>query len=322
MANKKLKTVAVEEVRDIVLRQHNNLIEAREACFTLLEQKIIAGLYALRQNNRKYRGEEQVYINAREITELVGISTDSYRLFKNAMDNIMSTVVYIKHLESNKETRFNLISTATYEEGTATIKFNSDMDQFLTELNRNYTEYKVGVVKPFKYRFSIRLYQLLLSYQKRYIWSKYFDLSELRSILGVPKDKYLQYKNFRMRCLEDSKKDIEAYTDLRFDYEQQKCGRRIVGVRFYIDLHTNTNTPFPDLIPEKELREYLFSALTELDFSVEEIEDLIQKYTSKKVLTNYSYTVQEQKRKEKTDKPIVKIKAYLLKAVREDYAKF
>jgi plasmid replication initiation protein len=64
--------------------------------------------------------------------------------------------------------------------------------------------------------------------------SKSFNLHELKDLLGVA-GKYQRWVDFKKRYLDQSIKDINAYSDIKVSYETQKEGRKISGVVFFID---------------------------------------------------------------------------------------
>jgi len=60
-----------------------------------------------------------------------------------------------------------------------------------------------------------------------------YELEELKALLGV-KDKYSDYRNFRLKVLEILKKEINKHTTIGMSYKPLKEGRSVVGTRFEI----------------------------------------------------------------------------------------
>jgi plasmid replication initiation protein len=100
--------------------------------------------------------------------------------------------------------------------------------------------------------YSIRIYELLKQYEK--IGKRKFDLQELKEIVGaveqievkgkkVEKDNYPLYGNFRQKVLLKAERDLENYTDIRFEFEALKKGRKVKEIMFYI---------FPNVPKKKE----------------------------------------------------------------------
>ena len=83
-----------------------------------------------------------------------------------------------------------------------------------------------------KSAYAIRLYELLKQYKK--IGERVIAISDLRSYCGIPKEQYPLYADFRVRVIDISKREINGRTDIAFEYEQVKDGRKVVALRFTI----------------------------------------------------------------------------------------
>jgi plasmid replication initiation protein len=118
-------------------------------------------------------------------------------------------------------------------------KFQENLAPFLFDLARNEkftTNYKLKYILPMKSMYAPRLYEILKSYSNRNDWI--FQLDELKTLLNA--EKYAKFKDFKKRVLIPSENDINAYSDLIITYREIKKGNKVVAIKFYIDLKTQT----------------------------------------------------------------------------------
>lgn len=112
--------------------------------------------------------------------------------------------------------------------------------------------------KYFKYRLwntlslksvnQVRMYELLKEYQG--LKYREFTLEDLRKKLGIKKDEYPRFTNFKTRVLDSCKKALERYTDICFDYKIIERGQsgKVIKLGFSITENTNCNV---NLSPEE-----------------------------------------------------------------------
>ena len=78
---------------------------------------------------------------------------------------------------------------------------------------------------------SIRMYELLKQYEN--IGKRRFELEELKTILKV-EQKYKFYADFKRYIVHRAKKDLEAYADICFTFEEIKKGKKVDTLVFHI----------------------------------------------------------------------------------------
>jgi plasmid replication initiation protein len=131
------------------------------------------------------------------------------------------------------------------------ISFHPKMRPFLIALKSKFTTYDVRNILKLPSAYSIRIYELLKQYEK--IGKRKFGFMELKEIIGAIEevqekgkkktiDNYPLYGNFRQRVLLKAQRDLEKYTDIRFEFDPIKKGRKVVGFMFYI-ISNRSNQP-------------------------------------------------------------------------------
>lgn len=124
--------------------------------------------------------------------------------------------------------------------GAITIRFNSNMEPYLYDLQRNYTQYKLINALVFKSVHSLHLYEILRSHTTQHAldegWEKTarYTVDELRELLNC-KDEYSRWAEFNRCVLKKATEEINACCDdIHISYTTYKKGRNINSVIFSI----------------------------------------------------------------------------------------
>ena len=233
------------ENKTIIFKKSNLVAKSNyiiEATYKLgvTEQKVIA---AIASNIRPTDEDFKTYtFSIKEFTELIGSkSKNMYLEMEKIVKNLMQPFNFIN--QEGKLTTIAWLSKATYNtgEGTVTLRFDPDLKPFFLLLNEKFTRYKLGNIIHLRSSYSIRVYELLKSYQG--LTERTFSLDDLKSKLGVD-DKYPRWINFRQRVLDHAQKELEEKTDIIFSYETIKKGRSIDKVKFKIKSNPKINEVF------------------------------------------------------------------------------
>jgi plasmid replication initiation protein len=111
---------------------------------------------------------------------------------------------------------------------------------FLLEVKEKFLKYKLENILPLKSSYVIRLYEILKDWLEMYVRygnkaEKILKVEELREILEIPKSyPYGGSSGIKQRILEKAKSELEKYTDVIFDYEEIKTGRKVTHLKFII----------------------------------------------------------------------------------------
>ena len=127
----------------------------------------------------------------------------------------------------------NWISSAEIRQGSGLVEFefSEKLRPYLLQLRSHFTKYKLQNILQLKSAFSIRLYELLKA--RQFIGKADYDLDELKGILGL-EDKYSVYYDFKRRVLLPAQKELKAYSDICFEFEEKRQGRKVKFLTFHI----------------------------------------------------------------------------------------
>lgn len=216
--------------KSLIVTQSNQLIQARYN-LPLAEQRLVLTMISKIQPDdedfKPYR------ISVGELAAFLGVDKGSaYRECKKTTENLLKRVLSIEEADGLLQT--NWVSSAKYIDGTGMVNltFDPSLKPYLLQLKSNFTSCRLEMLLSFKSQYTVRVYTLLKQYQR--LKEREVGLDELRIVLGVGKDQYQLYGDFRRYILQATQKELTEKADLYFDFEEVKYGRRVGAIRFHI----------------------------------------------------------------------------------------
>lgn len=171
-----------------------------------------------------------------DFMQLLGIEDKSkYSIIPKVTKELMKKVFEIEN--GNKITQIAWLSSAEYEKGSGIVEleFSPKLKPFMLGLKEFYTSYRLKNILELKGKYSIRMYEIIKSNEFKKVAE--ITVDELRKILKADKGSYLVYQNFKNRIIIQAQKELKEKTDISFDFEEIKTGRKVTALRFYI--HSN-----------------------------------------------------------------------------------
>jgi plasmid replication initiation protein len=214
----------------LIVTQANELVESRYN-LTLGEQRLIFTMISRIQPEdedfKPYR------ISLSELAEFLGIDKNHiYADCKKITKKLLEKVVEIQ--EPGRLLQTHWVSSADYVDGTGVVNLTFDplLKPYLLQLKGNFTSSKLDMLLSFKSQYTMRMYSLLKQYER--LNSREVELHLLREILGIGKEQYKLYTDFKRNILESTQKELKAKSDLTFEFDEIKYGRRVGAIRFRI----------------------------------------------------------------------------------------
>ena len=221
-------------MKNKLIIKSNSLIEASFK-LTANQQKFIYILTSL--INREDEDFKTYEIKVKELIDLLDIdSKNIYREIDSITDKLMTKVLKIYtntdngNVRVDKMTWFSKVSYV-YGEGIVKVRFDVDLKPFLLKLKENFTKYQLKNIIRMKSQYSMRIYELLKQYEK--IGHRVLSVQKLKEIMGI-EDKYKLYHQFKQRVLQVAYKEINQNTDIQFEFEEIKAGRKVDKIKFVI----------------------------------------------------------------------------------------
>lgn len=212
-----------------IVSKSNTLIEANSR-LNLVEQKMLLCLASnIEPNDRDFK---TYTFPIRQFHDLLGLSgSTKYTELSKITKELLSKVIEIRAGEELIQVSW--LSSAIYNrnKGTIDMRFDPLLKPFLLELSSKFTSYRLANVVKLKSTYAIRIYELLKQYED--LKERTISLENLRYYLDAM-DVYPNYANFKQRVLKPSQKELAQKTDISFEFEEIKIGRKVQKIRFII----------------------------------------------------------------------------------------
>jgi plasmid replication initiation protein len=216
--------------REVV--KNNKLINAHYK-LSIGEQKLVLTLCSkIKSDDITFK---EYKLDAKEFFELLGLkSLENHTHLQNVCKKLSSRVF---NIESDDGFRiFPWLHHVQYKKGDGKIliQFHEELAPYLLFVKNNiYTKYKLGNVLQFKSEYSIRIYELMKQIYPR-IKQRTMTIEELRNTLGIEKNEYTKYSNFKRVVLETAKKEINSKSDIEIEITEIKKARKVVSLVFSV----------------------------------------------------------------------------------------
>jgi plasmid replication initiation protein len=228
----------VQEVpkNKMIVVKHNDLIDAAQK-LSIYESRIILTCISLIDSKSSLDFSEKFVITVEDIVDLVDVSdTSVYNLLKEAVERLSERwVVFMKPSQRVQETRVRWVYKISYipTQGTIELSFSPDIIKLLTEISRDFTQYKLENVLKFRGFYSVRLYELMCRWGGK---NKTIELEWLKENLQL-EDSYSRWDNFKNRVIEPAIRDINEFSNMKVKWTGIKRGKSIHSIKF--EYHIN-----------------------------------------------------------------------------------
>jgi hypothetical protein len=271
--NEKKNTVIKNQSVKLV-RKSNNLVEGKYR-FDIWEMRVFTKMLTMILPSDEDFKEYRIYL--KEVIDDFNLAADkqSYKLLKDGAIKLMKKEIKIIRDTDEGEKEFlthiavGLDSFTSKTQGSyVDISFHPKMKPFLLQLQTQFLMYDVRNILQLQSSYSVRIYELLKQYEK--IGKRTFSIDDLKETLAVM-DKYPLYANFKQRIIMKAQEDLEAYTDIRFTFEEVKKGRSIHSIVFTIKSNKS-------IVEERKILTPIITKIFDENINKHEIYNLIKKF--------------------------------------------
>lgn len=217
--------------RDYDVCKANEIIRKGKNMYGVAELRTLS--YMLSKIKPTDKAGQEYFFSIKEYCQVCGIATkgNNYAIVKESLRKLHEGF-WLKN-EKGHDVLYSWIDRAevSQSKGTFTIKFDDRIQQYLFNLNGNYTQYSLIATLPMKSAYSFKIYEILKSYA--YKKSVELNVDELKEILMAKC--YENFKDFRKRVVEVAVEEINMYSDLRISWEPIKESRKVKSLKFEIE---------------------------------------------------------------------------------------
>lgn len=218
---------------DLVVKS-NKLNEAKSD-FLVNEYKLV--LYFLSKIKGNLFGSIKLSIN--EFNKSLGIESEAtYSQLKKYCKKLISKTIIIEDEDNNQFKYINWFESIESKDGYVDMTPTKKLRRFV-DVSKNFLSYDINNVMKLKSYYSIRIYELTKQYEK--IGKREIKVVDLRYMLGIKETQYKRFSNFRKKVLNVAENEINLKTDIKIVVKEEKCGRRVNKIKFFIYSNKNSN---------------------------------------------------------------------------------
>lgn len=236
-------TEKAKQDRNYYVVKSNALIQKSRFSLSLQAQRCL--LFAISRIKFSDHPSTEYTFAIKDICEACGIDMkthgDYYNVMKSELKSLRDNSIWITNEEGKEET-VSWFSKVKINKGTGTVsvKFDETIQDYLFLLQNRYTQYQLSTPLAFQSKYSIRLYELLLSYIKKSDLESRkeieltFTPEELKERLDA--QNYKKFYDFRRFVLDKGIEEINKYSeDFSVSYIYHYKGKIATQVIFYIN---------------------------------------------------------------------------------------
>jgi len=329
-----LKSLVVKS-NDLILSRYN---------LSLSEQRLI--LKVVSMINKDDEDFKDYYVKVSDYVNLIESKSKScYSQIKKFTEGLLKKPLFIP--QEDGFLACNWFSSIKYVEnkGELICCFDPKLKPYLLKLKSCFTAYRLENVLKLKNKYSIRLYEILKRYEN--MRENKIMLDNFKKYLSIP-NTYL-YGDIKKQILKPAQKEFEEHTDIMFDFEEIKESRKVVALSFRIyknknhsiDTDSKNNNQLPNNTPQipPQYEQYIQNQdaqISKNNNSNNNISETLQNllllvpedartinlknYLEKALEHHDEKYIKSQIEYVNHQKKVSNYKAYLAKAIEEDYA--
>lgn len=218
--------------KNYLVTKSNYFIMNSSYDLSLEEQKIILTLASMVQPEDE---EFKLYkFRISDFMDLLGVDTKTkYTEIPKITKELMKKVFEIQ--EDKKIIQVAWLSSVVYEKGTGYVEleFSPRLKPYMLKLNSMFTQYKLANILNMKSKYSPRIYELLKCNEFRKQGYIEVEVEDLRKLLKAD-NVYPLYNDFKRYVVQRTQKELKKLSDINFQFEEIKTGRKVTVLKFYI----------------------------------------------------------------------------------------
>jgi plasmid replication initiation protein len=318
-----------EIIRKAVVRDENlvfksnDLIEAKYR-LSVNEQRIVMSLISMiRKEDEDLFRYKFTFKQLLDLLNLKKGKSPEPRLWSIVETLHDRKFIMIDGSDNKMRVRWIEVPIINRREKIITFRIAPELKPYLIQLRGRFTAFSLDNIQ-FKREYSFRLYELLKQYER--IKKRDIPIPLLKEMLLINAGEYKLYSALKRRIIIPAQDEINRQTDISFEFEEIKEGRKVSCLRFTI-----FNRDFKEVEDSLKSNPYnvALDALLEKGISEKQSARLSLKYAIKDagyILANIEYAVRQTDTLDAENgltKPYDEtLQGYIIRAVENNYAMF
>ncbi|MEM1044223.1 MAG: RepB family plasmid replication initiator protein [Bacteroidota bacterium] len=283
-------------------------------------------------------------IRLQTLAEVAGFDSNDHALLREALEALAGTTITWNLLDAEGAEEWGVstfLAQAVVKNGTC--RYAPDLRRKLYN-PEIYARINLSVQERFGSGYALALYENCVRFRK--VGSTgWIDLDRWRDLLGVEPGQYDQFKYLNRDVLKPAVEEVNRYSDIRVEMDRKREKRRVVALKFSIqendqlalDLAGSASRAaaqasavgeFPRELPDPRalapdadaLLGPLQRRLVSFGLSQAQALDLSTEFDPDRVSRNLDHVEREIARRKDTARPVDRVAAFTIDAVRNDYA--
>lgn len=316
------------------VREANELIEASYR-FSVWEDRIF--LLTLSQIQAEDDDFKIYKIYVKDLAQEYGLTTKSvYENVREAVSSLQRKTISIPFrfdegqgkLTTSFFTSFGELDQSDFSH--ILVELHPKLKPYLLQLKERFTQYNISFLVRMQSHYSKRIYKLLKQYHP--LSKRRISVQQLKQILQIEPEEYKRYFDFKRRVILKAQKDLAEYTDLKFEFEEERKGRKVQAILFTINTNEKNEIksgPAPKSKKPKKLQaapsqgklsaeaQKLFEQVEHWGLSQQDFEKYLKQKTQEEFQTCIDLTLQNEKVKNRVAYLVSLLKKENLKAVKK-----
>lgn len=227
--NKKVQKKTKDLSNRQLVNQSNELINARYELSPLQKKLILLAIAQIDPIN-----DLEAFCYKTTVAELENKLQEkiNYARFRDDCIDLFKKPLYFRNTNVKSRRKWivcNWFSSIEYDEGEVIFQISDKLLPYLVQFKGNFTQYEISQALNFKGKYTIRFYEWLRQIKNQEYKKRVFGLEEIYELLELPTTLKV-FKDFRIKVLEPSIKEINEKSDIKAQYKAIKQGRKFVEI--------------------------------------------------------------------------------------------
>jgi hypothetical protein len=285
-------------------------------------------------------------IKLKTLAEVAGFDSNDHALLREALESLAGTTITWNLLDEEGAEEWGVstfLAQAVVKNGTCRYAYAPDLRRKLYN-PEIYARINLSVQERFGSGYALALYENCVRF-RRVGSTGWISLDRWRDLLGVEPGQYEAFKYLNRDVLKPAVEEVNRYSDIRVEMDRKRESRRVVALKFSIqendqlalDLEGSASRAaaqasavgeFPQQLPDPRalapdadaLLGPLQRRLVTFGLSQAQALDLSTEFDADRVTRNLDHVEREIERRRGTARPVDRVAAFTIDAVRNNYA--
>lgn len=176
----------------------------------------------------------RITIHANDYADKTGLSfQQAYQDIKKGVRELQESVITTRDVDAKTTEKCVVVDWYKYhdDQGWLEATFTRWLAPYIHHLTKiGYTTIEVDQALTFRRFYTIRLYEIIMQFKSTGV--RHITLVELRKLFQINQFQYPAFKDFRVKVLDPSVRELEEKTDWLVTYDTERTGRKVTHLIF------------------------------------------------------------------------------------------